>query len=111
MAQVDFSTAVLEPAPGTKPMDYSSYMRIYYSSGIWNAPNGAVIVANNGQYKLVENQNKVTVVYTGTFTASGTEFYIGYFSNGIKLWKVTNISFNSGDTYSFAIDIETSITA
>ena len=113
MAQVDFSNAILEPSPvsGATPLTHSDYLRIFYSAGIWNAVNGAAIVTNNNYAKLINTSNKVTIIYTGTFTASGTEFYIGFSSSSLKIWRVSNISFNSGDTYSFAIDIETTITA
>ena len=103
MAQVDFSGAVLQPNSGMKPMDVSEYLRFNYSDAIYDI-NGTVISTNRGKAMLVCNPNKVTFVFTGTFTASGTELYI------TDIWRVSNITFASGDTYSFAIDIETSIT-
>ena len=47
---------------------------------------------------------KASILYSGSFAGSGTEFYIG--ARNALYWKVSNISFANGDTYSFVIDIE-----
>lgn len=105
MADVDFSHAVLDVYAGN-PMNSGSYLNFAssQSSGTFVDINGNVVNPNDSYYSIITNTpTKVSILFTGTFTASGTEFYT-YFSTK---WKVSNISFSSGDTYSFIIDIET----
>lgn len=107
MAQVDFSNALLEPRSGQKPITESYNLYLNNTSYLFDS-NGANVVTSPSKSTLVSTPSKVTILYSGTFSASGTEFYMCNSSD--KQWKVSNISFNPGDTYSFAIDIETSIT-
>lgn len=105
MAQVDFSNAVLDVYRSEKPMTHNDYLRLqnhgfFYNGGSVNEQSGSVSVITN-------TPTKVSLLYTGTFTASGTEFYIAYTANA-GTFKVSNISFSAGDTYAFVIDIEVS---
>ena len=102
MAEVDFSNARLEPK-GTK--NPTTIFRL----GLDNSSNSGRLYTSNGTEiasgsctLLINQQKKLMFLYQGTFTASGTECYI-YWNSGDELWKMSNISFNSGDTYVFQI--------
>ena len=106
MAQVDFSHAVLDVNTNAKPLDSANYLNLNFaelrdSSGNQMNQTGNVSILSN-------TPAKVSILFTGTFYSgsSGTEFYIGTQVN--RFWKVSNISFSGGDSYSFIIDIETS---
>lgn len=99
MAQVDFSSAVL-----TKP-----------NTSAWSTANlklndNALKDANNNliaspTITRTNTATRLTHNYSGSFTASGTEFYIGNLSG----WYVSGISFSAGDTFNFAIDIDITV--
>jgi len=105
MADVDFSHAVLDVNTGYNPMTNNNYLNLATAS-LANA-SGQIINSNASQTIITNTPSKVSLLYTGTLGSSGTEFYL-YYSGNVKPWKVSNISFSSGDTYSFVIDIETS---
>lgn len=105
MAQVDFSNAVLDVYGTQKPMEVGAYMSFYRTGTLYNLAGTAV--SSGSQSKITDTPSKVSILFSGSFTASGTEFYIVYYADK-PYWKVSNISFSSGDTYSFIIDIETS---
>lgn len=103
MAQVDFSNAVLDAYNSlSKPLVYGNYLGLDQDSYFYDA-NGSIINGISSRTILSNTPSKVSVLFTGTFTASGTSFHT---SNNV--WGVSNISFSSGDTYSFVIDIEVS---
>lgn len=104
MAQVDFSKAVLDVNSTYKPMTENDYMYLKHTNYLFDA-NGHYISIPNVSI-ILDTPTKVSVLYAGAFGDSGTEFYLGA-SNNLE-WKVSNISFLQGDTYSFIIDIETS---
>lgn len=101
MAQVDFSNAVLDVSGNNKPMTSSSYLDITGSSTMSNA-SGTRITSGEANSILSNTPSKVSILKTGTFNSSGTECFIS------GKWRISNISFSSGDTYSFVIDIEVS---
>lgn len=102
MADVDFSNAVLDVNGNTKPMNYGDYLGMASGSGVLT--DGSNIINSNYSLNIIQNTpTKVSLLHTGTFTASGNTCYTDY-----QRWKISNISFASGDTYSFIIDIETS---
>ena len=104
MADVDFSNAVLDvnTSSGYNPMPQLDYLKLATSS-LANA-SGSII--SSGTHSIITNTpSKVSILYSGVLGESGTEFYL-YFSGNVKIWKVSNISFSNGDTYSFIIDIE-----
>ena len=100
MAQVDFSNAVIEPA-GTKNPIGTVYVNLRNTSGYLRNASGTTI--GSGSYSSLVSESKQYIIqYRGTFSASGTEFYV-YSANDGK-WRVSNITFNSGDTYEFMIN-------
>lgn len=110
MAQVDFSNAILRPQKTS--LNRTSFDRPYLAL----AQNGAHIinansvdVANVSGIDLIVNAEKQFVVqYTGTFTASGTRFFISYGSAdmGEARWMMDNVTFASGDTFVFQIKVQ-----
>lgn len=108
MAVIDFSNAVVE--------------RI----GIWNLNNAyltylglgassfysldSVLINEGSTFTVLDNTaNKLKVLYSGRIksdVSSGNAFTL--FSGLNKTWKISNISYNPGDTYSFTIEIDLS---
>jgi len=98
MAMVDFTNAKITPT-GENPAKYA-YMNMR-SSVLLDASNNFIVT--NSSVTQTKNDPKLMVFsYAGTFTTSGTEFYI-WNASASSRWKVSNISFSSGDTYSFQI--------
>ena len=110
MAQVDFSNAVLDAYAG-KPFGQNYYLNFDNTPTLYDI---SAQVIGSGSKRIISNTpSKVSILYIGTFSASGTEFYIAMSKNAttgtiVFAWKVSNISFSSGDSYSFVIDIEVS---
>lgn len=115
MAQVDFSNARIEPCayPGIGSGAFSGYSAINpmgksnvslaMTEQLWNA-NGGSINTNATVTQLINQQKQLIYLYQGTFNTSGTEFYIIYYGDyQVGAWKISNISFDSGDTYIFRI--------
>jgi len=102
MAQVDFSNAVLD-VYNNMVMTYDQYLQFDKNATLYSVNN---VQITSGQTKTIitNTPSKVSILFTGAFTASGTEFYF----TPSKFWRVSNISFSANDTYSFVIDIETS---
>lgn len=111
MAQVDFSNAVLDVIGNNKPMadTYYNYMNLGNSGIFFDTTETNRVNTNNSVSQIVNTPTKTSFLYTGEFTASGTSFHMQYqYYSYYYMWKVSNISFNSGDTYSFIIDVEVS---
>lgn len=108
MAVVDFSNAVLDvhPNANSNPMSQQDYLGIYYEATFYNNSNDP-ITTSTSQSIVLNTPSKVSLLFTGKFTANGTEFFINN-RMGSKPWRVNNISFSNGDTYAFIIDIEVS---
>lgn len=115
MAEVDFSNARIEPYAYT-PIGSTHYNPVnptyrenvsLNQSTLYSRDFGTIIAPGAKVTQLVNLQKQLIYLYQGTFTQSGTEFYIlnysgsGYMST---CWRVSNISFNSGDTYTFTIN-------
>ena len=103
MAEVDFSHAKIQP--------YSSVSNRYNPTkrSYLNIETTYLIDSNGSDVSsalvttFITNQQKEFVMqYSGTFIASGTEFYMRN-SSDTSSWRVYNISFNSGDTFIFQI--------
>lgn len=102
MAVVDFSNAVLDVSGYETPLTHSDYMDLRHN--FWH---GSSEISVPTIRVITDTPTKVSILYTGTFNASGTEFTINY-SSTRAAFRVSNISFSAGDTYSFVIDIEVS---
>lgn len=107
MAQVDFSNAVLDVNTGYYPLRMQSYISLGANRILVNS-TGTPITQNSAMSVVENTPSKVSILYTGSFDTSGTEFYLHDGDTAHRYWKVSGISFSSGDTYSFIIDIETS---
>jgi len=103
MAAVNFDNATLDVNSSViyKPMTSSSYLLINESAYLFDA-NGSSIVTSPTKGILSNTPSKVSILCSGTFGASGTELYLDRY----RIWKVTDISFSSGDSYGFVVDIE-----
>lgn len=112
MAVVDFSNAIIEPTSYTIPgVSYASVNPTYRShvalgvSAFFDV--NFTTVTQSLSVTTVSDQSKQLVVqFQGTFSGSGTEFYMLNYSGGgyvLTCWKVSNISFNSGDTFLFKV--------
>ena len=110
MASVDFSNAIIEPLDLNNPLNptresYVSLNTAYLYA--WNSSTSSwsSISSNASKTLLVNDKKQLLIEYQGTLNASGTEFYIKYqLSSYTYGWKISNISFNSGDTYLFQIN-------
>lgn len=109
MAVVDFSNAVLDVAglnsSHNRPLAEDFYLRFGSPSGdaYFTNRDDQRVVSNPSSQIILNTPQKVSILFTGTFTTSGTEMYRYY-----TMWKISNISFSAGDTYSFVVDIEVS---
>lgn len=108
MAQVDFSNARIEPAnisPSVNPTAYSNLTLAGYNDTLYDSRINAVS-SNINVTQLTNQQKQLMYLYQGTFSASGTEFYIIHAPSYTNYagWKVSNISFSAGDTYVFQIN-------
>lgn len=103
MAEVDFSHAKIEPsgfdANYVNPTARNDVSLSASSGWIYNSSAGTI--GNIYSTKLVNEAKQIVYQYQGTFSASGTEFYMG--TGDYTLWRVFNISFNTGDTYIFQV--------
>lgn len=102
MAEVDFSHARITPSGNINPSG-SSYLGMT-SSMLFSDSSLSTLISSGSRSQLVNTQKQFVYQYQGTFTANGTEFYVGNIVNNVShVWKVSNISFQSGDTYVFKI--------
>lgn len=98
MAQVDFSNAHITP--------YGNNPTSVYNTGLagityfYDSSNNT-ISSNVSSTTLKSESAEMIYRISGSFSASGTEFYFG--NGSTKCWRVTNVSFSSGDTYSFTV--------
>ena len=102
MAQVDFSNAIIDVNGNNTPLAAQSDRTLELAAD-WYLSDSSGTQINTGATMsvVVSDKNKKAMVYSGTFTASGTEFYTTF-----TMWKISNVSFQSGDTYSFMIEVE-----
>lgn len=101
MAQVDFTNAHIEPV-GSDSSIYKENDVSLKPISFYNASGSSIASPN---YTVTKNEsNNLVYTYTGSFYASGTEFYLyGYNMTSAKKWRVYNINFASGDTFNFKI--------
>lgn len=102
MAQVDFTTAHIQPY-GNNPI--KGYNDVGWDNTLFLYDvNGNQISTSAVSKSVLENTStKLLYQVSGTFSASGTEFYVGV-SPTYFLYRIYNISFSNGDTFSFRFD-------
>ena len=108
MAQVDFSHAVLEPYTGIKPLSMDQNLAIEACGSLVSSSKQSV-VTNLAINTLSETATRKIKTYNGTFSTSGTECYLYWYfgiGNEAIYWRISNITFSAGDTFSFAIQID-----
>ena len=112
MAEVDFSNARIEPCNVVITSSTNVNPTKFTNVSLWNNPlyiysvsqGHTTAIGNGTETRLTNQQKQLVYLYQGTFSASGTEFYIlNSDSSSHAGWKISNISFNSGDTFVFKI--------
>lgn len=99
MAQLDLSNAHITPI--YSPANDATYLSL--TSGNWNFSDASGNAISSGSGSILsQNVGDFKIYYSGSFTASGTQFFVGKI-NTQPIWRVTGVSFASGDTYSFTI--------
>ena len=101
MAQVDFSNATLTAVSGKKPLSNGNTLGL--NTNDFSDANNNLINGNKSYRIISDSESKREILYKGVFTASGTEFKIG------GNFLVSNVSFSSGDTYSFIVTVENEV--
>jgi hypothetical protein len=108
MAYVDFSNAKIECIH--KGALGKAYFGLDGSGGtmflnLFNSDGDSITSASTATAEVSLEGFKI--IRTGTFTESGTEFYIKVYNmvvGGTDIaWKISNVLFNEGDSYSFEI--------
>ena len=105
MAEVDFTNARIAPAtsyPGGSTAynpTYDAYVSLTKYNKFVNAGGGNITSSFN-RTTVKDQQKQFVLMYNGTFSANGTEFYI---LGDAGAWRVYNITFSSGDTFVFSI--------
>lgn len=97
---VDFSNAAIE-CVNLSGVNNSNGLGFRLSSMLYNA-NKENISSNSNTQLFYEN-NAICFLYSGNLTESGNELYIG--TQNALFWKISNISFNNDDFYSFTIKV------
>lgn len=108
MAEVDFSNARIEPASSYMSLSLRNptviaNVALSYNNALYNA-SGTAITSSFNRTQLINQQKQLMYLYQGTFSTSGTEFYIVGSDDSLAAWKVSNISFQAGDTFIFQIN-------
>lgn len=108
MAEVDFSNARIEPASTWQSQTLQNPTKnAYVSLGATGSANNYLYDINGNRIasltrsQLINQKKQLMYLYQGTFTTSGTSFILG---DDLAAWKVSNISFQNGDTYVFQIN-------
>ena len=102
MASIDFSNATLEPVITVSVDSYITLNPTWNITKIYDASGNEIGVFSSKQL-LTDETNYFTVLFVGSMSASGTEMYLGANSGTQKYWKISNISFASGDTFTLQI--------
>ena len=108
-SQVDFSNASLtmvnKTSAWTVGVLYLDQGANLYNESSSYSPS---ITTNATKTVLVNTNQRYVINHTGKFTTNGTGFHIGADHNP-RVWKVTDVSFSGGDTYSFDLEINLTI--
>lgn len=114
MAQIDFTNAVIEPAGSTyKPFSYYKLgLGLQNNFNTYFTDDNGSIVPNTyiTPTILTNTPTKLSLVYTGTISSTatgGSYFYLGL--TGSRIWKISNISYSAGDTFSLQVDFDITV--
>lgn len=102
MAVVDFDNAKLEPLRVNWDYSFLNLRAVVF----YQANQYATPVSNPTVATIQNTPDIVSFMFAGTFNVDGTEIYL--YLNNTKAWKIYDVEFRQGDTYSFVIDIEVS---
>ena len=102
MAMINFTDAILHIPANANPIDY---VKVTLDYSLLTDSNNEIISDNGACDILTATPKNLVLSYSGKFTANGTEFYFGPGSGSANKWKMTGISFQSGDTYNFQIPV------
>lgn len=105
MAQVDFSNAIIE-MQNTVPWGYDDF-GFSWLMDLYDR-NGNKINNNPSRNLLTDTPTVKSWLFTGEFITNGTEAFFSIRTTNDCNWKISNISFSSGDTYSFELEISVS---
>lgn len=110
MAEVDFTNAKIEPVSnlGGGLYNPTAAANVSLASTNYLCDSSLNNIASLTRTQLINQQKQLMFLYQGTFTASGTEFYIYGVSGSTRVgaWRIYNISFSSGDTFIFQINAD-----
>ena len=101
MAQVDFSSAVIEPY-NTNPT-YGASLSLS-NSFLYDVSDPTQGVGSGTCTLLVNESKQLVYMFQGTFSQGGTAFRIKLRTGDTGYWKVSNISYSNGDTYLFTVN-------
>ena len=100
MALVDFSSAVITPAP-TDTVIPATYRWVnLQATNLLDSSGNTIGTVSCSGTDVSSKERKFS--YTGSFSASGTEFYIAG-RDRAGAWKISNVSFQNGDICIFDI--------
>lgn len=97
MAQVDFTNAHIQPY-GNNPIYEQGDAGLANVTNFYNSSGTAIATVSKSV--ITDDPKKLVFNLSGTFSASGTEFYIGT-SGSDFVYRVFNIHFSNGDTFIF----------
>ena len=121
MAVVDFSNAIIKPQSafnGHTPWARGNYYGVCDANNRVHIYDASGNTLNSSQYITptfqVLTPTKVAIIISGSFASgitSGTKFYLGRGSGASAelFWEISNISFQAGDTFSFQLDFDLTI--
>jgi len=114
MAQIDFSNAIINLSPdlggNAKPLaapyfGTSSNAYLYWRE---TPSAGYTNVSQATMQRLESSNSKLSYLVTGTITTEGLS-NLTWFELWSQFWRVSNIRYSSGDTYSFQVDFDITV--
>ena len=114
MAQIDFSNAIIDLSPeiGSNARPLASPYFATSSSGYmyWRESSSAgySLVSVATIQRLEATNNKLSYLVTGAITEPGFSDLTWFVFWG-NYWRVSNIRYSSGDTYSFQVDFDITV--
>jgi hypothetical protein len=114
MAQIDFSHASVRQNPEFANRS-SMIAQPYFGAGTTSSQslfakiNGDYVAVGNASITVIERTlYKQSLLYTGEITNSSASSCTSLFTNS-DAWEIYNISYSYGDTFSFKLDFDVTI--